>query len=89
MKGLAVLSFMKNSCLGTGLSGAMGGIKINPKEYSEMELQKIVSLYVTELFKKGYCKYIYYIIIITILNTITSTLTFIAQNIKYRNTTLV
>lgn len=59
MKGLALLSFMKNSCLGTGLSGAMGGIKINPKEYSEMELQKIVTLYVTELFKKGYCKYIF------------------------------
>ncbi|KAH1012784.1 hypothetical protein HUJ05_011880 [Dendroctonus ponderosae] len=57
IKALALLSAMKNFCIGTGLSGAMGGIKVNPKEYSECELKEIVSLYVTELYKKGYCKY--------------------------------
>lgn len=57
IKALALLSTMKNFCMGTGLSGAMGAIKINPKEYSEYELKEIVSLYVTELFKKGYCMY--------------------------------
>ncbi|CAH1128682.1 unnamed protein product [Ceutorhynchus assimilis] len=58
MKALSVLSAMKNFCLGTGLSGAMGGIKINPEEYSEKELRNMIDLYVAELFKKGYCNHL-------------------------------
>lgn len=55
MKALSMLSAMKNSCIGTGLSGAHGGIKINPKRYSENELRAIVDLYVSEMYYKGYC----------------------------------
>ncbi|XP_050303514.1 glutamate dehydrogenase, mitochondrial-like [Anthonomus grandis grandis] len=57
MKALSLLFAMKNSCLGIGLSGAMGGIKINPKNYSENELKNIISLYINEMLKKGYCNH--------------------------------
>ncbi|KAL1491454.1 hypothetical protein ABEB36_012052 [Hypothenemus hampei] len=57
MKALALLSFMKSSCLGTGLSGAMGGIKIDPKMYSENELKTIIDTYVSQLRIKGYCNH--------------------------------
>ncbi|XP_030752617.1 glutamate dehydrogenase, mitochondrial-like [Sitophilus oryzae] len=55
MKALSLLSTMKNCCMGIGMSGAHGGIKIDPRKYSKNELRTIVDLYITELFNKGYC----------------------------------
>ncbi|KAF7268816.1 hypothetical protein GWI33_018163 [Rhynchophorus ferrugineus] len=55
MKALSVLSAMKNCCMGIGMSGAHGGLKINPKLFSEVELRNIFDSYIDQLFKKGFC----------------------------------
>jgi glutamate dehydrogenase (NAD(P)+) len=55
MKGLAMVSTYKHSCMGIRLAGAHGGIKIDPKQYSELELQRIVKKYAAELYTKGFC----------------------------------
>ncbi|KAH0807279.1 hypothetical protein GEV33_015506 [Tenebrio molitor] len=55
MKGLAMVSTYKHSCMGIRLAGAHGGIKIDPKQYTELELQRIVKKYAAELYTKGFC----------------------------------
>lgn len=55
MKALSVLSTYRNACMGIGMAGAFGGIKINPRNYSCKQLKQIVQNYASELFQKGYC----------------------------------
>ena len=55
MKALAALSTYKHACMGIRLAGGHGGIKIDPTEYTELELQRIVKKYAGELYLKGFC----------------------------------
>ncbi|XP_060526599.1 glutamate dehydrogenase, mitochondrial-like [Cylas formicarius] len=55
MKALCLLSSMKNHCVGIGMSGAHGGIKLCPGQYSERELQSVVRQYIFHMSQKGYC----------------------------------
>ncbi|CAH2001756.1 unnamed protein product [Acanthoscelides obtectus] len=55
MKGLSVLSAYRNASLGINMSGAHGGIKVDPKTYSDNELKSILEGYTIQLMNKGYC----------------------------------
>lgn len=54
VKALAVLSTYKHACMGIRLAGGHGGVKIDPKNYKPIELQRITKKYAAELYKKGF-----------------------------------
>lgn len=54
VRALAGLMTYKNACVNVPFGGSKGGICIDPKKYSDKELQNITRRYVNELMKKNF-----------------------------------
>ena len=51
---MAALMTFKLAIADVPFGGAKGGVKINPREFSKNELERVTRSYTMELIKKGY-----------------------------------